>query len=54
VVSSRVPALDRDESEATSVVLAELAEPGSHQINVVLFPKVHFGDPPSPHQHLRC
>jgi hypothetical protein len=43
------PSLDGDESQATSVVLAELDEPGSDQIDVILFPKVHFGDPPSPH-----
>jgi hypothetical protein len=46
------PSLDGDESEAASVVLAELDERGSHNIDVVLFPKVHLGDPPSPHQHI--
>ena len=29
-------------------------KPGSHKIDVVLFPKGHLGDPPSPHQHIRC
>lgn len=45
---------DGDESEAASMVLAELDEPGTHKIDVGLFPKVHFRDPPRAHQHLRC
>ncbi len=34
------------------MILAELDEPGSHTIDAVLFPKVHFGDPPPPRQYL--
>jgi hypothetical protein len=40
--------LDGDEPEAALVVLAELDEPGSYKIDVLLFPKVHSDDPPPP------
>jgi hypothetical protein len=53
VVELGVTSLSFKLALAASVVLAELDAPGTTKIDVVLFPKVHLGDPPSPHQHIR-
>jgi hypothetical protein len=39
--------------KVAAVVLVEPDEPESHKIDVVLYPKVHFDDPPSPYRHIR-
>ena len=43
------PALDCDEPEAASVIRAELDEPRSDKVNILLVPKIHLHEAPPAH-----